>query len=47
MIASGPPHAVRSDPAVIAAYLGDETDDEIIERPASPATRATVAGGAS
>jgi ABC-type branched-subunit amino acid transport system ATPase component/ABC-type branched-subunit amino acid transport system permease subunit len=27
LIASGPPQAVRSNPAVIAAYLGDETED--------------------
>ncbi len=27
MIASGPPQAVRTNPAVIAAYLGDETEE--------------------
>ena len=46
LIASDSPEEVSSDPAVIAAYLGDGSDDEPDAQPASPAP-ASVAGGAS
>jgi ABC-type branched-subunit amino acid transport system ATPase component/branched-subunit amino acid ABC-type transport system permease component len=49
LIASGPPDAVRTDPVVVAAYLGDDSDNapdadrSLAESPAA----ASVAGGAS
>ena len=45
LIASGSPDDVRSDRAVIAAYLGDDTDDPVDEDLAS-VSASTVGGGA-
>ena len=43
MIANGSPDQVRNDPAVIAAYLGQQSDDE---QPTTVGVSPAVAGGA-
>jgi sulfate-transporting ATPase len=53
LISAGSPEHVRSDPAVIAAYLGAETDEQleaaslVVPATSSAASPATVAGAGS
>jgi ABC-type branched-subunit amino acid transport system ATPase component len=47
LIASGTPDVVRSNPEVIAAYLGTELDEDPEPPAATPVTSASIAGGGS